>query len=103
VGERRAAAAPTRGPARQAGAAAGGRPGGALAGIVFVLQSGIPWDVLPPEMGCGSGVACWRRSRRWQRRGVWKKLLAAGAGAGAPVIVLEPLSHGLTSSAQKGW
>ena len=31
--------------------------------------------MLPQEMGCGSGVTCWRRLRYWQRRGVWKKLL----------------------------
>ena len=48
-----------------------------LTGIVFVLQSGIPWSMLPAEMGCGSGVTCWRRLRDWQRRGVWKKLLVA--------------------------
>jgi transposase len=46
-----------------------------LTGIIFVLQSGIPWWMLPQEMGCGSGVTCWRRLRHWQRRGVWKKLL----------------------------
>jgi transposase len=33
--------------------------------------------MLPQEMGCGSGVTCWRRLRYWQRRGVWKKLLHA--------------------------
>lgn len=49
----------------------------ALTGIVFVLHSGIPWRMLPVEMGCGSGVTCWRRLRDWQRRGVWKKLLTA--------------------------
>jgi transposase len=49
----------------------------ALTGIIFVLQSGIPWNMLPREMGCGSGVSCWRRLRQWQRRGVWRKLLAA--------------------------
>ena len=48
-----------------------------LTGIVFVLQSGIPWEMLPQEMGCGSGMTCWRRLRYWQRRGVWKKLLHA--------------------------
>jgi transposase len=48
----------------------------ALTGIVFVLQSGIPWRMLPLEMGCGSGVTCWRRLRQWQRVGVWKNLLA---------------------------
>ena len=42
----------------------------ALTGIIFVLHSGIPWWMLPREMGCGSGVTCWRRLRQWQRRGV---------------------------------
>jgi transposase len=56
----------------------GGRPPvpnrAALTGILFVLQTGIPWEYLPQEMGCGSGVSCWRRLRAWQRRGVWKRL-----------------------------
>src|SRR5881397_2706153 len=45
-----------------------------LTGIVFVLQSGIPWEMLPQEMGCGSGVTCWRRLRDWQAAGAWKKI-----------------------------
>jgi transposase len=45
-----------------------------LTGIVFVLKSGIPWEMLPQEMGCGSGMTCWRRLRAWQRAGVWHKL-----------------------------
>src|SRR5580698_6309230 len=32
-----------------------------LTGIVFVLRSGIAWNLLPQEMGCGSGTACWQR------------------------------------------
>ncbi len=56
----------------------GGRPPvpnrAALTGILFVLQTGIPWEYLPQEMGCGSGVTCWRRLRAWQRRGVWQRL-----------------------------
>ncbi len=56
----------------------GGRPRvparAALAGILFVLKSGIPWEMLPPEMGCGSGVTCWRRLRDWQQAGVWERL-----------------------------
>jgi transposase len=46
----------------------------ALTGILFVLQSGIPWEMLPQEMGCGSGMTCWRRLRQWQKAGVWDRL-----------------------------
>jgi len=46
----------------------------ALTGILFVLRSGIPWEMLPQEMGCGSGVTCWRRLHGWQEAGVWNKL-----------------------------
>jgi len=28
----------------------------ALTGILFVLRSGVPWEMLPKEMGCGSGM-----------------------------------------------
>ena len=56
----------------------GGRPRvedrAALAGIIFVLKSGIPWEMLPQEMGCGSGSTCWRRLRDWEEAGVWEKL-----------------------------
>jgi len=54
----------------------GGRPPvedrAALTGILFVLKSGIPWEMLPQEMGCGSGMTCWRRLRDWQEAGVWQ-------------------------------
>jgi len=46
----------------------------ALTGILFVLKSGIRWNDLPAEMGCGSGISCWRRLREWQRAGVWDPL-----------------------------
>src|ERR687884_1023425 len=46
----------------------------ALTGIIFVLKSGIPWEMLPLEMGCSSGVTCWRRLRDWQQAGVWEHL-----------------------------
>ena len=56
----------------------GGRPRvaarAALTGILFVLKSGIPWSMLPRELGCGSGVTCWRRLRDWQTAGVWHRL-----------------------------
>jgi transposase len=47
-----------------------------LNGILFVLRTGIPWNMLPLELGCGSGTTCWRRLVRWQRAGVWKRLHA---------------------------
>ena len=56
----------------------GGRPPisdrAALTGILFVLKSGLPWEMLPAEMGCGSGMSCWRRLRDWQAAGVWAAL-----------------------------
>jgi transposase len=56
----------------------GGRPPvddrAALTSILFVLRSGMPWEMLPREMGCGSGMTCWRRLRDWQAAGVWERL-----------------------------
>jgi len=53
----------------------GGRPRvpdrACFAGILFVLRSGIPWQMLPHELGCGSGMRCWRRLRDWQDAGTW--------------------------------
>jgi transposase len=46
----------------------------ALAGIVFVLKTGITWNQVPAEViGC-SGVTCWRRLRDWTEAGVWPAL-----------------------------
>src|ERR1700747_1279732 len=53
----------------------GGRPRihdrACLRGILFVLRSGIPWEMLARELGCGSGMTCWRRLRDWQQAGIW--------------------------------
>lgn len=55
----------------------GGRPRvpdrAVLAGIVYVLKSGIPWRMMPKEFGC-SGVTCWRRLRDWRKASVWRRL-----------------------------
>ena len=56
----------------------GGRPRlqdrACLTGILFVLKTGIGWEALPAEMGCGSGMTCWRRLRDWHRAGVFRRL-----------------------------
>jgi transposase len=49
-------------------------PRDCLTGILYVLISGIPWEMLPKEMGCGSGMTCWRRLRDWQEVGVWQTI-----------------------------
>jgi transposase len=46
----------------------------ALTGILFVLRTGIPWEMLPKELGCGSGMTCWRRLRDWTNAGVWPRI-----------------------------
>jgi transposase len=47
-----------------------------LTGIIFLLRTGLPWRFIPQELGCGSGVTCWRRLRDWTQAGVWPRLLA---------------------------
>ena len=45
----------------------------ALAGIIFVLTTGIPWNDFPQELGC-CGMTLWNRLRDWQAAGVWDRL-----------------------------
>ena len=45
-----------------------------LAGILFVLRTGIAWQQLPQELGYGSGMTCWRRLKEWQQAGVFQAL-----------------------------
>jgi len=56
----------------------GGRPRvpnrACLAGIMLVLHTGMPWRMVPAELGCGSGVTCWRRLKQWTEAGVWPQV-----------------------------
>src|SRR5262245_24436593 len=47
-----------------------------LTGILFVLQTGIAWDDLAAELGCGCGKTCHRYLRAWHQAGVWRQLHA---------------------------
>jgi transposase len=46
----------------------------ALTGILFVLLSGVPWEMLPVGMACGRGMICFRRLRERQAAGVSARL-----------------------------
>jgi len=56
----------------------GGRPPvsdrACLEGIIFVLKTGMPWQMLPTRLGYGSGSTCWRRFHAWARLGVWPEV-----------------------------
>ena len=56
----------------------GGRPRvpsrACLEGIIFVLKTGMPWQMLPTRLGYGSGSTCWRRFHAWTQLGVWPEV-----------------------------
>jgi len=47
-----------------------------LTGILFVLKTGIAWEDLPAELGCGCGKTCRHYLRLWYQAGVWQRLHA---------------------------
>jgi len=47
-------------------------------GILPILPSGLPWEMLPKERQCGFGITGGRRARGWQKTGVlgrWHRVL----------------------------
>ncbi|MGW4519185.1 transposase [Streptomyces sp. NPDC004393] len=53
-----------------------------LQGILYVLYNDIAWQLLPLEMGFGSGQTCWRRLERWQQAGVFDAIGLVGTRDG---------------------
>jgi transposase len=47
-----------------------------LTGILFVLKTGIAWEDLPAELGCGCGKTCRHYLRAWHQAGIWLQLHA---------------------------
>jgi transposase len=47
-----------------------------LTGILFVLKTGIAWDDLPADLGCGCGKTCRHYLCLWHQAGVWRQLHA---------------------------
>ena len=81
----------------------GGRPPvddrDALTGILFVLKTGIPWQLLPTEVFGVSGSSCWRRFDEWTQAGVWPELhgrvlnrLGKGGGVNLDRVVVDSQS-----------
>jgi len=58
--------------------AKGGRPPAddrlCLRALIFILRSGMAYNLLPTEVFGVSGVTAWRRLRDWTRAGVWPQL-----------------------------
>lgn len=47
-----------------------------LTGILYVLKTGMAWDDLPAELGCGCGKTCHAYLRHCHAAGVWQQLHA---------------------------
>jgi transposase len=72
-------------------------------GILFVLKTGCRWEDMPREYGAPS--TCWLRLVRWQREGVWTRILRVLLGQLGKRGRLK-LSHGILdasfAAAKKG-
>jgi len=45
-----------------------------LPGILFVPKTGISWEYLPRQLGCGGGMTYWRRLHEWMHAAVWQRI-----------------------------
>ena len=62
-----------------------------LEGIIYILRVGVPWRDLPHEFGAWSSV--YTRWRRWNRAGLWARLLAVLAREATGVLVHLDATH----------
>jgi transposase len=56
-------------------------------GILYVLKTGIPWNDLPDEYG--DDVTAWRRLKRWDEEGVWKRIMDALVAKGYSMGIID--------------
>lgn len=76
-----------------------------LQGILYVLYNDIAWQLLPLELGFGSGQTCWRRLERWQQAGVFDRLhriLLAKLNAVGRAGLVQGMRRRLPCPRQKG-
>nr|WP_260256043.1 IS5 family transposase [Streptomyces sp. 840.1] len=76
-----------------------------LQGILFVLYNGVAWQLLPLELGFGSGQTCWRRLDRWQKAGVFgalHRVLLAELNAAGELDWSRACVDGPTSARKRG-
>ncbi len=69
-----------------------------LQGILYVLHNDTAWQLLPLELGFGSGQTCWRRLERWQQAGVFDQLhrillAELNDGRGTPLKVITTAAN----------
>jgi transposase len=71
--------------------------------ILYVLKTGMPWNDLPSEYG--DDVTAWRRLKRWEEEGVWKRIMDALVANGYSMDIIDMDSLSIDSDtipAKKG-
>src|SRR5215510_4229039 len=57
--------------------------------VLYLARTGIPWRDLPTAFGHWDAV--YNRFRRWERRGVWRRLWERLQGEDCPICAYLPL------------
>jgi transposase len=67
-----------------------------------VLVTGLPWRLVPQEMGC-SGVTAWRRLLDWQAAGVWARLPGDAGAPTAAAAAARPSAPAAPAVMRSSW